>query len=146
MQQQCGLLTKHSIIAAVWWNKKSPVISLHCCTDSSVLVFYGVSNNYHNILIACSSFHVFKLKNLPIYNKSVPFICNTYLHIYIIGPKPKNGLHYYTILLVNHRSMPFYAISNDTCNLKLRAYVSKFSLDFAVHNNIRYLWFCVVWS
>lgn len=29
--------------------------------------------------------------------------------------------------------MPFYVISNHTCNLKLRAYVGKFSLDFAVH-------------
>lgn len=52
---------------------------------------------------------------------------------YIIGPKPKNGLHYYTILLVNHHNMPFYVISNHTCNFKLRAYVGKFPLDFAVH-------------
>lgn len=29
--------------------------------------------------------------------------------------------------------MPFYVISNHTCNLKLRAYIGKFSLDFAVH-------------
>lgn len=29
--------------------------------------------------------------------------------------------------------MPFYAISNHTCNLKLRAYVGKFSLDFVIH-------------